>query len=145
MKHLFFFLKSQSVLLSILLFITSLNTSGQASIGQTEEEIRAEYKSNPHASISEEYGSGEKNIIVVDKDATASFCINNSTKLCYRSAFQFRNLSILQDMITKFNSRYEVIIQGKAWKTMLKGHEIKMELRYSDKLQSSLLIAYLIN
>jgi hypothetical protein len=127
------------------LICISITMKGQGSIGQTEQQIRAEYGSKPDVSIFVNSIQGERNVIVVDKDGTASFAINRHSKLCNKSMFQFRNKDILQSLITKFDSTYQIITRGAAWKTVLKGHVIKIGLRYSTKLRSNMLVCYLLN
>ncbi|MEJ7827910.1 MAG: hypothetical protein WKF91_06940 [Segetibacter sp.] len=45
-------------------------------------------------------------------------------------------------VIGKLNGAFEIIDKGKLWLTTLRGHKIKMEMRYSEKLKSNMLLSY---
>lgn len=127
----------------IISFITiSIISKSQGSIGWTEQQIRSEYSNQKETEISTDYVNNEKNIIVVNREATASFNINPTTNLCNKSMLKFNTKELLTKYVEEFNSRYEIIIKGNSWKTTLRGHLIKIELRYLTKMQSTVIVFY---
>lgn len=114
----------------------------QGSIGWTEQQIRDEYSSQKNTDINVDYVNNQKNIIVVNSDATASFNINPTTNLCDKSMIKFNNKELLTKYVNAFNTQYEIIVKGNSWKTTLRGHLIKIEVRYLTKMQATAIIFY---
>lgn len=131
------------IFFSILFFYNYAKSQGN--IGQTEQMIRAEYSGKPNMEISVEYIKGRRTIIAQDYDAIMSFGIDDKTKLCIMSMMQIKNNKLLQKLIPFFDQNYNIITKGAAWTASLKGHLIKIELRYSSKLSSNIILWYLPN
>lgn len=128
----------KKVFFLILLLYSSIISFSQGSIGLTEQQIRKEYQDLPNGNISVDYIDGEKNIIVVNQDATSAFCLNSNTGKCYRTMIQPRSKELLDNIINKCNKDYVVISRGSKW--VVQGvFPIYIELRYSSKLGNTVL------
>ena len=130
------------IIFSLFIILNGFGSKSQGHIGQTEQDIITAYKDNPNMEIKIDYIKGKRTIIAQDYDAIMAFSIDAISKLCTMSIMYIKNENLLKKLIPFFDTHYTIIIKGQKWDTYLNNHEIRIDLRYSSKMQESTIIWY---
>lgn len=131
----------KQIVIVITLISLSLTLHAQGFIGETENQIRADFKENPNAEFHVDYNQGKRYLTAVDNKAQITFMFNSKGACCFSTMWIY-DKETLERLVNGFDKQAVVISKGARWRSVHTGYNVEIELSYSTKRQANSLTFY---